>query len=217
MDSIAGRLQIDLDRPTRDLSSGNRRKVALLLAFAPKPDLLILDEPTSGLDPLDAARVPGDGRRGPRCRRHRLPLIARPERGPASGRSRRGPSRRADRRSRGRSTSCAVGRASGSRSGSRTTSIRRRFARPRASSTRSSKAGGWRRPSRDRSIPSLRSSPGIPSPASSWRNRTSRTPSSISMETAHERGLRRTRARPASARCGGPSWAGGSGSGPSSR
>jgi ABC-2 type transport system ATP-binding protein len=50
--SIAERLQIDLDRPTRDLSSGNRRKVALLLAFAPKPDLLILDEPTSGLDPL---------------------------------------------------------------------------------------------------------------------------------------------------------------------
>ena len=52
VDSIAERLQIDLDRPTRDLSSGNRRKVALLLAFAPKPDLLILDEPTSGLDPL---------------------------------------------------------------------------------------------------------------------------------------------------------------------
>ena len=52
VDSIAGRLQIDLDRPTRDLSSGNRRKVALLLAFAPRQDLLILDEPTSGLDPL---------------------------------------------------------------------------------------------------------------------------------------------------------------------
>jgi ABC-2 type transport system ATP-binding protein len=52
VDSIAGRLQIDLDRPTRALSSGNRRKVALLLAFAPGPDLLILDEPTSGLDPL---------------------------------------------------------------------------------------------------------------------------------------------------------------------
>jgi ABC-2 type transport system ATP-binding protein len=52
VDSIAGRLQIDLDRPMRDLSSGNRRKVALLLAFAPIADLLILDEPTSGLDPL---------------------------------------------------------------------------------------------------------------------------------------------------------------------
>ncbi len=52
MESIAARLQIDLDRPTRDLSSGNRRKVAVLLAFAPRPKLLILDEPTSGLDPL---------------------------------------------------------------------------------------------------------------------------------------------------------------------
>ncbi len=52
MASIAERLEIDLDRPTRDLSSGNRRKVALLIAFAPRPDLLILDEPTSGLDPL---------------------------------------------------------------------------------------------------------------------------------------------------------------------
>ncbi len=52
VEAIADRLQIELDRPTRDLSSGNRRKVALLLAFAPKPDLLVLDEPTSGLDPL---------------------------------------------------------------------------------------------------------------------------------------------------------------------
>ncbi|HET7830864.1 MAG TPA: ABC transporter ATP-binding protein [Candidatus Limnocylindrales bacterium] len=52
VDTIATRLQLDLDRPTRDLSSGNRRKVALLLAFAPRPELLILDEPTSGLDPL---------------------------------------------------------------------------------------------------------------------------------------------------------------------
>jgi beta-exotoxin I transport system ATP-binding protein len=52
VDSIAARLHLDLDRPTRDLSTGNRRKVAVLLAFAPRPALLILDEPTSGLDPL---------------------------------------------------------------------------------------------------------------------------------------------------------------------
>jgi ABC-2 type transport system ATP-binding protein len=51
-DAIAERLEIDLSRQTRQLSSGNRRKLALLLAFMPRPELLILDEPTAGLDPL---------------------------------------------------------------------------------------------------------------------------------------------------------------------
>jgi ABC-2 type transport system ATP-binding protein len=51
-DDIVERFGIDLDRKVRDLSSGNRRKVALLLAFAVRADLLILDEPTNGLDPL---------------------------------------------------------------------------------------------------------------------------------------------------------------------
>jgi beta-exotoxin I transport system ATP-binding protein len=51
-DMIVDRLAIDLDRKMRDLSSGNRRKVALLVAFAMPSDLLILDEPTGGLDPL---------------------------------------------------------------------------------------------------------------------------------------------------------------------
>ncbi len=49
---LAGRLQLDLDRPMRELSSGNRRKVALVLAFLANAELMILDEPTSGLDPL---------------------------------------------------------------------------------------------------------------------------------------------------------------------
>ncbi|MCU0269621.1 MAG: ABC transporter ATP-binding protein [Acidimicrobiales bacterium] len=39
-------------RPFRELSTGNRRKVGLVLAFMANPELLILDEPTSGLDPL---------------------------------------------------------------------------------------------------------------------------------------------------------------------
>jgi ABC-2 type transport system ATP-binding protein len=51
-DEIAGRLDLDLGRRVRDLSSGNRRKVALLLAFASNAELLVLDEPTNGLDPL---------------------------------------------------------------------------------------------------------------------------------------------------------------------
>jgi beta-exotoxin I transport system ATP-binding protein len=51
-DAIVDRLGIDLGRKMRDLSSGNRRKVALLVAFSMRSDLLILDEPTSGLDPL---------------------------------------------------------------------------------------------------------------------------------------------------------------------
>ncbi len=51
-DALAERLRLDLHRPLRDLSSGNRRKVALLLAFLADAELLVLDEPTSGLDPL---------------------------------------------------------------------------------------------------------------------------------------------------------------------
>ncbi|HEY7847161.1 MAG TPA: ABC transporter ATP-binding protein [Candidatus Limnocylindria bacterium] len=51
-DELADRLRAELRRPLRDLSTGNRRKIALLLAFAAHADLLVLDEPTSGLDPL---------------------------------------------------------------------------------------------------------------------------------------------------------------------
>jgi ABC-2 type transport system ATP-binding protein len=51
-DELATRLDLDLDRRMRDLSSGNRRKVALLLAFLADAELLVLDEPTNGLDPL---------------------------------------------------------------------------------------------------------------------------------------------------------------------
>ena len=49
---LADRLGLDLSRRLRDLSSGNRRKVALLLAFASDAELMVLDEPTNGLDPL---------------------------------------------------------------------------------------------------------------------------------------------------------------------
>ena len=51
-DRLAGLLDVDLRRPLRDLSTGNRRKIALLLAFTADAELLVLDEPTNGLDPL---------------------------------------------------------------------------------------------------------------------------------------------------------------------
>src|SRR2546427_10757238 len=50
---IAERFDLDLSRRFREYSSGNKQKLAILLAFAHRPDLLILDEPTSGLDPLN--------------------------------------------------------------------------------------------------------------------------------------------------------------------
>ena len=52
IDRLVGRLHVDLDRPIRSLSKGNRQKVGLVLAFMHRPDLLVLDEPSSGLDPL---------------------------------------------------------------------------------------------------------------------------------------------------------------------
>lgn len=42
---------IDIDRPIADLSSGMKRKVALLAVMVARAPLLILDEPTNTLDP----------------------------------------------------------------------------------------------------------------------------------------------------------------------
>ncbi len=50
---LSARLQLDLASPYRNYSRGNKQKLALLLAFLPRPRLLILDEPTGGLDPLN--------------------------------------------------------------------------------------------------------------------------------------------------------------------
>jgi len=51
-DSLVERFDADLDRPIRQLSTGNRQKLGLVQAFMHEPELLILDEPIAGLDPL---------------------------------------------------------------------------------------------------------------------------------------------------------------------
>lgn len=50
-DRLAKQLDVPLDKPLTQLSSGMKRKVALLSALLPKVPLIVLDEPTSALDP----------------------------------------------------------------------------------------------------------------------------------------------------------------------
>ncbi|WP_238159354.1 ABC transporter ATP-binding protein [Mycobacterium sp. MFM001] len=51
-DELVDRFDLELDKPAKTYSTGNRQKVALVAAFATRAPLLVFDEPTSGLDPL---------------------------------------------------------------------------------------------------------------------------------------------------------------------
>lgn len=50
-DSLARQLDINLDQPLTQMSSGMKRKVALIAVLTPNVPLIILDEPTNTLDP----------------------------------------------------------------------------------------------------------------------------------------------------------------------
>jgi len=56
---LAERMELDVSRRVRQMSTGMRQKLALAVALAPEVPLVVLDEPTSNLDPTARDHVLG--------------------------------------------------------------------------------------------------------------------------------------------------------------
>ncbi len=54
---LVRRFDLDTTRPLGTLSGGDQRRVAVILALAARPDVVILDEPAAGLDPVSRRQL----------------------------------------------------------------------------------------------------------------------------------------------------------------
>jgi len=54
---LADALDVRMDKKVGELSKGGRRKLQLLFALAPRPEVILLDEPFNGLDPVSREQV----------------------------------------------------------------------------------------------------------------------------------------------------------------
>ncbi len=49
---LTTKLELNLTRKAKELSTGNKKKMGIVMALLSSPKLIVLDEPTTGLDPL---------------------------------------------------------------------------------------------------------------------------------------------------------------------